>query len=64
MTDLTITQLVKKLDEARARLDNTLDLLVRSERLNHRLATELAQAHNEVATLISERDDWRARSGQ
>lgn len=64
MTDLTIARLTKRLDDIQARLDNTLDMLVRSERQNHRLATELSQAHREIASLITDRDTWRARSAQ
>lgn len=64
MTDLTIARLTKRLDDIQARLDNTLDMLVRSERQNHRLATELNHAHREIASLITERDTWRARSAQ
>lgn len=62
--DFTIARLIKKLDDAQARLDNTLDLLVRSERQNHRLAAELSQAHREIASLITERDTWRANTGR
>lgn len=58
----TIAKALKHIDDIQARLDNLLDLLERSETQNTRLATELRQAHREIATLHSERDTWRARS--
>lgn len=50
----------KALENAKARLANTLDLLQRAEANNARMSHELRHAHREIAALESERDTWRA----
>lgn len=48
------------LEELKARLANTLDLLQRAEANNAHMSRELREAHKEIAALEAERDTWRA----
>lgn len=53
----------KALEDHKARLATTLDLLARANAANELLANELRQAHREIASLENQRDTWRAKSG-
>lgn len=57
-----IDRVCSRLDDYRAQLDNTFDLLQTASRLADKLGTELRHTASELESTRAERDYWRSQA--
>jgi len=57
-----IDRALARLNDYRAQLDNTFEMLQTASQLTSRLGTELRHTASELETVRTERDMWRAKA--